>query len=60
MMGGWLWGGVVEERQEAGGQQAQVGSLGAGARGVLRRSKGRVMGFRRRWKALVGVVVRIF
>jgi len=43
---------VVE--QEAGGQQAQVGrfSFGVGVRGVPRRSKGRVIGLRRRWKAL--------
>jgi len=47
-------GGVAEDRQEAGGQQAQVGSLRAGERGVLKMSsKGRVIGFRRRWKALL-------
>jgi hypothetical protein len=54
MLGGC---GVVEDRQEAGGQQAQVGSLRAGERGVSKMSsKGRVMGFRRRWKALVGLL----
>jgi hypothetical protein len=40
--------------QEAGGQQAQVGRLGVGKRGWPRRSKGRVSGLRRTWKALVG------
>jgi len=58
MLGGWWSCGVVvvvvEDRQEAGGQQAQVGSLRAGERGVLKMSSmGRVMGFRRRWKALL-------
>jgi len=53
MLGGWFCG-VVE--QEAGGQQAQVGSLRAGASGVLKMSsKGRVIGFRRMWKALLGL-----
>lgn len=42
-----------EDEQEAGGQQAQVGSLREGARGVLKSSKGRVIGFRSRWKALL-------
>jgi hypothetical protein len=53
MLGGWS---VFE--QEAGGQQAQVGSLRAGARGVLKRksSKGKVIGLRRRWKALLWVL----
>ena len=45
--------GVAEDEQEAGGQQAQVGSLREGARGVLKSSKGRVIGFRSRWKALL-------
>ena len=62
MLGGWICG-VVEDRQEAGGQQAQVGSLRAGARGVSKMSsKGRVMGFRRRWKALLcllGIVAMV-
>jgi hypothetical protein len=58
MLGGWSCG-AAEVKQEAGGQQAQVGSLKAGERGVSKMSsKGRVMGFRRRWKALF-VVVRI-
>lgn len=53
MLGGCSCGGVAEDKQEAGGQQAQVGSLRAGERGVSKMSsKGRVMGFRRRWKAL--------
>ena len=44
--------------QEAGGQQAQVGSLSAGERGVSKiSSKGRVTGFRRRWKALLWLLV---
>jgi hypothetical protein len=51
MLGGCWYCGVVE--QEAGGQQAQVGSLRAGARGVSKMSsKGKVIGFRRMWKAL--------
>jgi hypothetical protein len=43
------------EVQEAGGQQAQVGrfSFAVGVRGVPKRSKGRVRGLRRRWKALL-------
>jgi hypothetical protein len=43
------------ELQEAGGQQAQVGrfSFAVGVRGVPKRSKGRVRGLRRRWKALL-------
>lgn len=54
MLGGCACGVVAEDRQEAGGQQAQVGSLRAGERGVLKMSpKGRVIGFRRRWKALL-------
>ena len=54
MLGGRSCGRCVEVWQEAGGQQAQVGSLRAGARGVSKMSsKGRVMGFRRRWKALL-------
>lgn len=55
MLGGCACGGgVAEDRQEAGGQQAQVGSLRAGERGVLKMSsKGRVIGFMRRWKALL-------
>lgn len=48
-------GGLLVVEQEAGGQQAQVGrfSFGVGVRGVPRRSKGRVIGLRRRWKALL-------
>lgn len=42
--------------QEAGGQQAQGGSLRAGLSGVPKRSKGRVRGLRRRWKALLCVL----
>jgi len=48
--------GVEIDEQEAGGQQAQVGSLRAGARGVLKSSKGKVIGLRRRWKALLCVL----
>jgi hypothetical protein len=55
--------GVVEivDWQEAGGQQAQVGSLKVGVSGVLKRksSMGRVIGLRRRWKALLGVSDRM-
>jgi hypothetical protein len=52
--GGKLLLRVVGE-QEAGGQQAQVGrfSFWFGVRGVPRRSKGRVRGLRRSWKALL-------
>lgn len=57
MLGGCSCCGVAEGRQEVGGQQAQVGSLRAGERGVSKMSsKGRVMGFRRRWKALAGLL----
>lgn len=53
MLGGCSCG-VDEDKQETGGQQAQVGSLRAGVRGVSKMSsKGRVMGFRRMWKALL-------
>jgi hypothetical protein len=47
-------GGLLRSEQEAGGQQAQVGrfSFWVGVRGVPRRSKGRVRGLRRSWKAL--------
>jgi hypothetical protein len=52
MLGGCSCCDIVE--QEAGGQQAQVGSLRAGASGVSKMSsKGRVIGFRRMWKALL-------
>jgi hypothetical protein len=46
---------TVVWEQEAGGQQAQVGSLRAGLSGVPKNSKGRVSGLRRRWNALLWV-----
>lgn len=42
----------AEVEQEAGGQQAQVGSWRAGVKGVPKRSNGKVSGLRRKWKAL--------
>jgi hypothetical protein len=47
---------TVVWEQEAGGQQAQVGSLRAGLSGELKYSKGRVSGLRRRWNALLWVL----
>jgi hypothetical protein len=57
MLGGCGSVEIVVWEQEAGGQQAQVGSLRAGLSGEPKNSKGRVSGLRRRWNALLCVLV---